>query len=588
MLRTQRHGRAHGCIFGFALFVGSMAVAAGCSSVAAVASEGVESSGTALLSMKCSYDASNNLSLKVMDGEVAYVGFQPGCTVEPCVVSNAVDNSGNACKVASSGKSITITGGGGNKLEKVILDYSGGLFAKTPASATTPLVTIALDTSAAQRSQLFVMSPKTGGNMAAGVSGIDLDTTSGRAGGAKLDVKVTWSTTTAPGSLTFQGGAGPDVFTADAAGWTTAPVGWDTAANLTKVVGAAVLGALTASGGAGDDILAGGAGANTLLGGDGNDTFLQASVVHAELMIGEEGIDTVDYGARTANLSITLDGTGNDGAAGELDNVKKDVEIVKGGSGNDTLDASAIVLTDVVLMGGPGNDVLIGGGGNDDLCGGPGNDRLKWSGGIAGLDGYGGLAGDWMIGGTGLDTVDYSNYLAGGVEVCLGGLGVEPCNTDKRSGPAGQRDLVNEPGLSVCPRAALTIDVLGTPSTSPVSTSGIAGVITSSVDVENVTGASAFPNELHCGPLACTAIGGSGDDTIVGSSYADALFGNGSLAGDRVSTGGGNDLIDLHRPGGTGVQTQQVTCTDTDHVTIVLSVTDTVTLTTCNFVTIAK
>lgn len=592
MLRSQRLRREHGSTRRLGLVAVAIAMTTGCGSSSPTGNERVEASSSALLSTTCTYDASSNLTLKVQDNEVAYVGFQAGCSVEPCVVANALDSSGNACKVASSGKSITITGGGAGKVEKVILDYSNGIFAKASASATTPLVSIALDTAAGKLSQLVVMAPNAGGNMAAGASGIDLDTTALRAGGAKLDVKVAWSTTTTPGGLTFQGGTGPDVFTGDVAGWTTPPAGWDVAANLTKAVGTVFTGAITASGNGGNDVLAGGAGANALLGGDGNDTFLQGSVVRAEVMTGGEGFDTVDYGVRTANLTITLDGTNNDGATGELDNVKKDIEIVKGGSGNDTLDASAILLTDVVLMGGPGNDTLTGGGGNDDLCGGAGNDRFRWSGGTAGPDGFPsaptGVGGDWIIGGTGVDTVDYSNYLAGGVEVCLGGKDVEPCMTDERVGPIAQRDMINNGGFSVCPRMALTIDVLGSPSASPVSAGAISGSIASSVDVENVSGALTSANKLYCGSLACTAIGGAADDVIVGSSNADAIFGNGSAIKDTIDTGGGNDLIDLHRPGGSGAQTQLVTCTDTDHVTILLSTSDTVTLTTCNFATIVK
>jgi Ca2+-binding RTX toxin-like protein len=48
-----------------------------------------------------------------------------------------------------------------------------------------------------------------------------------------------------------------------------------------------------------------------------------------------------------------------------MDDVQSDIEIVKGGAGNDILNASAIVTTDVVLIGNAGNDTLTGGSGND-------------------------------------------------------------------------------------------------------------------------------------------------------------------------------------------------------------------------------
>ena len=53
------------------------------------------------------------------------------------------------------------------------------------------------------------------------------------------------------------------------------------------------------TGGEGNDVLDGGGGADTLGGG--------------------EGYDLADYSARTAPVSLTLDGAANDGEAGEQD-----------------------------------------------------------------------------------------------------------------------------------------------------------------------------------------------------------------------------------------------------------------------------
>lgn len=567
-------------VYQLGLLAGIVAVAVGCGSSAPVTGESVNSTGEALLSTACTYDATGNITLKVQDGEVAYLGFQAGCvagategvSTPACVVVNAVDASANGCKVASTGKTITITGGGAGKVEKVILDYTNGLFGKAGAAATTAPVSIALDTATGKVSQVVVMAPTGGGNMAAGASGIDIDTTSARTGGAKLDVKLAWSTTTVPGSLTFQGGAGADIFTADVAGWTAAPAGWDTAANLTKAVGTVFIGALTANGGAGDDILAGGAGTNALLGGLGNDTFLQGTVARAEVMSGGEGFDTVDYGIRTAALTITLDGAALDGASGEKDNVATDIEIVKGGAGNDSISAAG-VTTDVVLIGGAGDDVLIGGAGDDDLCGGLGNDRMKWSAVSAATKG------DYYAGGGGIDTIDYG---AAGVAIvaCLNPLAVA-CATSgsERNGPAGQVDVNNDASIAhVCPRANMRIDVLGTPTATAVPGGLQGGAM--SADVENVTGDATHTNTLVCQTaVACTAVGGAANDVIIGSSAADALFGGGASTGDTVTTSGGNDLVDLTHAG--AALTDTLTCGNTDAVTILITSGDTVTKTTC-------
>ena len=132
----------------------------------------------------------------------------------------------------------------------------------------------------------------------------------------------------------------------------------------------------------------------------------------------------------------------DDGALGERDSVAADVEIVKGGSGNDVLNAYAITTTDVVLMGGPGDDILTGGAGNDDLCGRPGNDKLVDN-----------LGDDNLVGGAGSDTADYSAGI--GDVVCLGPLDQAkgmPCasqNGASRRERRHQRHFAHE-GLPAC------------------------------------------------------------------------------------------------------------------------------------------
>src|SRR5689334_13112494 len=113
-----------------------------------------------------------------------------------------------------------------------------------------------------------------------------------------------------------------------------------------------------------------GAGNDTVTGGGGDDTFLSSP--GADRYAGGAGSDRVDYSARTAGVSVDIDDVADD--AGEGDNVRRDVERVTGGSGDDTLTGSAAADR---LDGGPGDDALLGGSGNDRLDGGPGDDALS-------------------------------------------------------------------------------------------------------------------------------------------------------------------------------------------------------------------
>ena len=101
----------------------------------------------------------------------------------------------------------------------------------------------------------------------------------------------------------------------------------------------------------------------------------------------------------------------NDGAPGELDNIKVDVENVTGGAGND------------VLLGGAPANVLIGGLGEDSLDGEAANDVLD-----------GGVGADELTGGAGTDTVTYGSRSAP-VTVTLDGLAGD--------GEAGENDTIH-------------------------------------------------------------------------------------------------------------------------------------------------
>jgi hypothetical protein len=128
------------------------------------------------------------------------------------------------------------------------------------------------------------------------------------------------------------------------------------------------------NGSTGNDRLVGGSSWDWLSGGTGDDSLDGRGGPDA--MYGGDGVDTVDYSARTAALKITQNGGywyGDDGEAGEYDNVGSDVETIVGGSGNDTITGNSVKNT---LKGGPGDDKLYGVAGDDILEGGPGSDVL--------------------------------------------------------------------------------------------------------------------------------------------------------------------------------------------------------------------
>jgi len=135
----------------------------------------------------------------------------------------------------------------------------------------------------------------------------------------------------------------------------------------------------TVDGGGGGDTMFGNAGPNTLLGGPGNDLIDAAGgndVLEggpgADDLIGGAGQDRVAY-TDAAAQRISLDGVRDDGAPGELDNVRTDIEDIAAGAGNDELLGNGAAN---VLDGGPGNDRMVGDGGVDTFLGGAGADAV--------------------------------------------------------------------------------------------------------------------------------------------------------------------------------------------------------------------
>lgn len=149
----------------------------------------------------------------------------------------------------------------------------------------------------------------------------------------------------------------------------------------------------------------GGLGADTLSGGT-SIRFCHAGACHPNA-------DTVTYAPRTNNVFADADGAPDDGELGEGDNIRRNVEHIVGGSGNDVLlgtvlsggGGNDVLRTDSVrgsfMRGGRGNDRLLGGREMDFLEGGRGDDVLRGSRGTDWL--WGQRGDDRLVGGRGRD-----------------------------------------------------------------------------------------------------------------------------------------------------------------------------------------
>jgi Ca2+-binding RTX toxin-like protein len=199
-------------------------------------------------------------------------------------------------------------------------------------------------------------------------------------------------------------------------------------------------------------------GTDTINGLDGNDTLVANSGGDgADVFNGGNGVDTADFSQRDgATLTITLDGSANDGYGGENDNIKADVENVTGGGGvgSNTITGSS---ADNTLIGGAGNDTLSGGAGNDTLTGDAGNDTLTGGNGNDTLTG--GNGNDNVDGGANDDTLKMVDNAADGSIAC--GTGSDSLTRDSTdANPADcETTATNLPGFP-------TTTITGTPGTT--------------------------------------------------------------------------------------------------------------------------
>lgn len=236
-----------------------------------------------------------------------------------------------------------------------------------------------------------------------------------------------------------------------------------------------------------------------------------------------------------------------------------------GGNGNDTLDAGA---DNDALDGGVGNDTLIGGAGADTLTGGTGADVFRWE----SVDVLGDTITDFKRGEG--DTLDLGPVLA-----ALGYTGSDPIADGwiaVRPGALGAGLWLTPPGQPAVLAATLTgytgleanllsglvsIDtrhvlrdgaLTGFTATTPLAVADTDGGV-DTIDASAVTGAASI--NLNAGAVSTVAggalrtttatiehaLGGAGDDVLVGNALANRL--DGGAGHDRLQGDAGNDTL---------------------------------------------
>jgi Ca2+-binding RTX toxin-like protein len=327
------------------------------------------------------------------------------------------------------------------------------------------------------------------------------------------------------------------------------------------------IGSDTISGLAGNDWITGGRGNDSLDGGSGDDTYLYANNWGIDTITDSAGIDTLDFSAVSANLTVSLaTGAGyevTDGANNNIELGTSVIEKVYAGTGNDTITgasgdntylfgnnfgtdtitetaggidtldfsnmtnsvtaslttgtgAEATSGSNSIELGSSTIENLIGGTNNDNLTGNSSNNTIN---GGAGNDTLTGAAGnDTLDGGAGDDTYIFA----------------DDWGSDLLTGSAAGTEVADFSSVT----RALTINIgSGASDTAGNSVSWDKG------DIDwIVTSGSANDSLSATGSTKTNRIdGAAGNDTINGGTGSDTLLGG--LGNDNISGGQGIDII---------------------------------------------
>ncbi|HET9621065.1 MAG TPA: hypothetical protein VFP84_06855 [Kofleriaceae bacterium] len=249
--------------------------------------DGIGEETFGLLTNPCTINAgTSTMTLSVRGGETVYVSLR---AADNTVIASGQTAGAAECAVPPAYKIAIAEDPANTGVEKVFLDYINGPFAvgSTTAGTATPGITVALGagsslvvrgTSAVDK--IYLGSTYASNVLAHSWLNVNGDTSPDVRFDGVTDVKVST-------------GVGADIISADGGNGTT---GTPLDATIT----------FSAYGGPDADTLTGGKGASTLDGGDGNDIFLQTATLGPDTIIGGKGVDTVDYSVRTAAVTATV------------------------------------------------------------------------------------------------------------------------------------------------------------------------------------------------------------------------------------------------------------------------------------------
>ncbi|OEU69479.1 MAG: hypothetical protein BA863_14290 [Desulfovibrio sp. S3730MH75] len=248
---------------------------------------------------------------------------------------------------------------------------------------------------------------------------------------------------------------------------------------------------------------------------------------------GSTGNDTLDG---TPNSDYIMGLAGNDTIHGDAG-----ADTLYGDAGNDTIVGDE---GDDVLGGGAGDDIIRGGEGNDVIGGGSGNDTIT-----------GDCGNDTLDGGDGIDDIDFVSFL-GAYDSLIASLATGVATYD---GPdhAHYTDIMSN-----------FEGIIGSDSCDSLYGDGDANTFIGGGGNDTITGNggadfASYEDGASAGVTvnlgSGTAIGETGSGTgtdaliginnIIGSNYADTIYGNGDV--NTIIAGGGND--DLKGVGGADV-----------------------------------
>jgi Ca2+-binding RTX toxin-like protein len=341
----------------------------------------------------------------------------------------------------------------------------------------------------------------------------------------------------------------------------------------------------------GHDLLVGGAGNDTVAGGNGDDTLVvvNKALSGADYAATPEAAGGGSYSGDGGNDKLVAVMDGFEGTASmTLSNAQLRIlslapeainsmesALLVGSDSADTLDA-ATFTGNSALYGQGGNDSLISGSGNDVLSGGAGQNTLAGSGmnDLYILDSK--STGDFINEGPGggNDTVDASavtstitaNVSSSGTTAGSGGPAFEFSSNIERLLLGSGSDTVNlAAGLTstmtvVGGAGSDTLNYSSWPATSPVSVNLATGAVTglgAALEFDNAVGGkgndtlvgTAESNTLDGGEGNDSLSGGAGADSLLGQAGNDSLFGelgqdtlNGGAGSNRLDGGAGDDV----------------------------------------------